>query len=344
MTKIRLILFSAVSCFVATSWVHSAPPDNTDKKPATAKEKPATGEEIATGNSALARARELLAKHDSIRANIIETVEVADRSFDATGRYLQRGKLQLRMEFELKLGKTGGTLLEVCDGDILWTRHAIGKELRLTRRNVKEILAEAEKNKVSAPDVLVAEMGLGGLVGLLAALEQSMSFDILKDETLDDKNVWMIQGTWTKEMFDRWVPPQATPPPAKGKDGKLKAAPAPKRELPPLVPDTVRIYLDRQTGFPLKIQYLKKVAGYDFKRPMLTLAFRDIELNVPIDDSEFFFAPPDTPRPIDLTPLYRQRIQAAAKQAALAKEQAAQAKKQPAAKAKPAKDKDSAQK
>lgn len=356
MAYIRHILTSVVTCGVATSFVLAAPPILEDSSDASrqprllaqaekgAPDDPAEAdstpkEELATGDSALARAREMLAKHDSIRANIVETIQLGGKSMTATGRYLQQGKLQMRLEFELKMGKTSGTLLEVCDGEILYTRHRVSKSqptkdkaqptkgddaVRITRRNVKEILALAEQHNVAATNGLEAEMGLGGLAGLLAALQKTMTFDILQDETLDDQNVWMIQGEWTQEMFDRWAPPQPPAETPKSEDGK--ATEQKPRQLPALIPDVVRIYLDRQTGFPLKIQYSKKVPGRKIALPMLSLAFRDIELNTPIDENEFLFVPPETPRPADLTPIYRNRIQAEAQRAAQAKEAADQAK------------------
>jgi hypothetical protein len=213
------------------------------------------------------------------------------------------------LEFDLQIGQTIGAIMEVCDGEVLYTRHIIGEEVQLTRRNVREIMEAARASNVAMADMFIAEMGFGGLPGLLAALEQSMTFDALKDDTLGDKSVWMIQGTWNQQHRNRWLAQQPATPRNRNNNGP-KA-----RELPTLVPDFVKVYLDRQTGFPLKIEYLKKVPGRNHARPMLTLAFRNIELNGAIDDSEFTFIPPETPIPIDLTPLYKERIRAAAQAA-----------------------------
>ena len=74
-----------------------------------------------TGATALKQARIMLARHKSIRANIVEKVQVGGHGLIATGRYLQRGPLKLRLEFDLQIGKTTGALLEVCDGEVLYT-------------------------------------------------------------------------------------------------------------------------------------------------------------------------------------------------------------------------------
>jgi outer membrane lipoprotein-sorting protein len=62
-----------------------------------------------------------------------------------------------------------------------------------------------------------------------------------------------------------------------------------------------RIYLDRETGFPHRILYLKKVPGRDVQRPMLTLDFLDVVLNEPINKSEFEYEPPAGVTPVEQT-------------------------------------------
>lgn len=292
----------------------TAPEESAEKPAETPAENPP--EKVgnkATATDALRKSRELLSQHQSIRANVIETVEIGSHGFTATGRYLQRGKMKLRLEFDLQIGQTIGAMMEVCDGEVLHTRHIIGEEVQLTRRNVREILEAASASKVATADMFIAEMGFGGLPGLLAAMEQSMTFDNLKDDSLGDKSVWMIQGTWNQQFRSRFLPPEQDN--AGPQDGQKEGQDA-TQALPSLVPDFVKVFLDRQTGFPLKIQYLKKVPGRNHARPMLTLAFRDIELNGAIDDSEFTFIPPETPTPVDLTSLYKERIRAAEEAAA----------------------------
>ncbi len=50
------------------------------------------------------------------------------------------------------------------------------------------------------------------------------------------------------------------------------------------------IYLDPDNGlFPRRIVYLKRHATRDFSRPMVTVAFSDIVLNGPVDETRFEF-------------------------------------------------------
>jgi outer membrane lipoprotein-sorting protein len=71
--------------------------------------------------------------------------------------------------------------------------------------------------------------------------------------------------------------------------------------LPAFVPDAVRLFVDRETGFPHRIMYLKKLPGRKVQRAILTLDFLDVALNEPINNSEFDYEPPAGVTPIEQT-------------------------------------------
>ncbi|HAH49238.1 MAG TPA: hypothetical protein DCM07_31245, partial [Planctomycetaceae bacterium] len=94
--------------------------------------------------SLLKKAREKLLSYSSIRTQITEKVEIGPKPFVITGNYLQGKDLKLRLEFQVQSqtaeGKPVGTLLEICDGQVLWTEHTIKGNSRVTRRDVQAIL------------------------------------------------------------------------------------------------------------------------------------------------------------------------------------------------------------
>lgn len=251
---------------------------------------------------ALQKARERIAGYSSIRASLVEAVSIADRGFKAEGRYLQSSlkpnDWHLRLELSLKLGTNEGHLLEVCDGEVLWTRHEIGigkkKEQQITRRNVTQILEAARKLGTNTEANLIKSLGLGGIPELLASLEREMKFSSLKEETLRDRTVFVIQGSWNEVAGKRWL----GDPEKRDKNAVF----------PIFVPDEVRVFLDRETGFPLRLLYTKKIPDRDVMRPMLTLDFLDIALNEPIDAREFEYEPPDRVSPIEITPMYLEQL------------------------------------
>ncbi|MFH1299449.1 MAG: hypothetical protein ABIK07_00210 [Planctomycetota bacterium] len=263
-------------------------------------EKSADGPEInlkknpAQAISLLKKSREKLLTYSSIRAQITEKVEIGPKPFVISGSYLQGNDLKLRLEFQVQSQKKNsepvGTLLEICDGQVLWTEHTIKGTSRVTRRDVQAILKQAALNPKSAPNMLVAELGLGGLPGLLAAIEKNMKFESVSERTVNGKTLTVLNGTWKDEFLNQF----------KGGDPNGVA------QLPAYVPEAVRIYLDPETLFPRRIVYLKK--NKDTMESIVTLNFTKVTLNAPIDKAEFAYEPPDGVFPADITNQYLKQL------------------------------------
>lgn len=236
----------------------------------------------------LQKARTQIESYDSLKADLLETVLIGARRFQSTGTYLHARGNRVRQEYELTLkGADGkplkGRLLQVSKAGVMHTSRKIGDQQLLTRRDVDNILAAIEKYPSIDAELLRAELGLGGLPGLLASLERSFDFEEYKLETIQDSRYVMIGGGWNEVYKSRNRP--------KGTD--------PNAALPPYVPDYVRVYFDEQSLFPRRIFYFKKV---DNKlHPMLTLDFLNVQQNVPLDDSDFDYFPPPGVIPTDET-------------------------------------------
>lgn len=313
---------------LAITWAYAAPPRVTGNRPVTIQvpvpdddpappaKKAAPGSVLAAAQptegkgapeqpdspeGALKRSRELLLRYSSINARLVETVSFFDRSYKAEGRYLQTslkpGDWHMRLELMLKVGGSEGALLEVCDGEILWTRTEIGagkkKDQTITRRDVGRILAAAKKlGDPKTENSIIANLGLGGLPALLASIERDMKFSSLKEETLRDRPVVVLSGQWNDAFKGRFgVEPSKGP-----------------ALLPSFVPDEVQLSLDRETAFPVRFLYLKKIEGRDVLRPILTLDFIDVALNQPVDNSEFAYEPPQGITPVELTNFYLDQL------------------------------------
>lgn len=260
---------------------------------------PAEKKEDASGTTASAealeyvrKAHEALVQHTSIQASLVEQVAIGDRRFQIQGSYAGAG-LKLRLEFKVQIeGGASGALLEVCDGDVLWSRMDLPDSRRVTRRDVRQIL-KAVTNSKSVPDgVLLAELGLGGLPALLSSLERTMSFTKIHEEAAGDRPLMVVHGVWRPEFSARW------PRDAQG-------------QLPLYIPDEVRIFFDRETQFPARLLYLKREAGGKGLVPLVSLEFRDVVLGGPVKEQQFLFVPPDDVAPQDITRQYLDQIQQA---------------------------------
>ncbi|HUG90906.1 MAG TPA: hypothetical protein VML55_08740 [Planctomycetaceae bacterium] len=229
-----------------------------------------------------------------LEASLAEDILIGRGRFKATGRYVQGPNLKLRLEFTVKVGKTEGTLLEVCDGQILWTHQKIGERPRITRRDVREILDAASQAGHIDDNLITAELGLGGLPALLASIERNMVLEAPREETIDGQTVHVIEGGWTEEFLKRYSATGEAP-----------------QELPGNVPERVQIYLDGEL-YPRRIVYRKKVPGRDFDVPLLTLDIKDIRVNAPVSDREFVFEPERGVFVEDITRQYTERLRAPA--------------------------------
>ena len=232
-----------------------------------------------------------LRKHSSVQADVEHTVSIGNQQFRATGRYLNSGS-KLRLEYIVKPGQgADGSLIEVCDGKELWSLMTLGGTKRVTHRDVQQIKAAAASMKNVPDAALTAELGLGGLTSLLASLERTMTFDLMKLEEVDGHSRTVVQGQWKSDVVSRW---------------KRK----PEDPLPVYIPDMVRIFVNSTTLFPERIVYLKQQTEKDKKgfRALVSFQFRNVEFDAKVDDQEFAFDPPQDVVPEDITRQFLDRI------------------------------------
>lgn len=282
----------------------------------------------------LRQSRDSLLARASISADITETIVIGERKMEAKGKYLQGPNRRMRLEYQVRAGDLYGQLLEVCDGTMLWTQQIIGKpeeikaaaeaqsteqkpaaeaaapvdpaappkqevKPRVTRRDVEKIMQAAAENGSIPESLLKADLGLGGLPALLSSLEDSMMFTSVREERIDGRPFTVIEGAWNRNYAQQLG----------GKDGK---------SFPEHVPESVRIYFDRETLFPQRIVYLKKHATRNYSRPMLTLDFINVQLDGPVDEVAFHYEPPKGVSAAsidDTTNLYLQQLTAPRKNA-----------------------------
>lgn len=219
------------------------------------------------------------------RAKIVQRLNFPNRSIEAHGQILRGEDYKLRLEFEIKTGGTTGKLLQVCNGDKLWTERRVNDVPKLTVQDVTEIrkIAGTEKD-----DAVVAEMGLGGITALLASMDRNMSFGEPETVEVDGEEFFRVEGQWNEEFAK-----------------KIQANPQLEKGLPEYIPDGARVYFDRE-HFPRRIQYLKTLPGEEGMRPVVTLDFLDVEWlsEADVKPDMFEYQPPDKVYPEDVTKSY----------------------------------------
>jgi hypothetical protein len=190
--------------------------------------------------SLLRQAHARLLSHRTIQAEVVEVATLTDPPLRLTGRYLSAG-IKLRLEYDVQLaGNVEGHLTEVCDGDRLWSWTQLPGSSRVTRRDIRQILAAAGNTPQLSHSGLTVDLALGGLPALISALDQSMDFDEGKQETFAGQAVQVLTGRWNAAT------------------ALLLGGDASQPRFPAHIPDAVRLTLATESCLPLRLQYFKK--------------------------------------------------------------------------------------
>ncbi len=236
------------------------------------------------------RAAEKLPKR-MYKAKIVQRLAFPDRTLEATGRIVRGPDYRIRLEFQIQAGKTTGELLQVCDGDLLWTQRRVNDVIRVTEQDVKEILRKSQLTKTQE-SLVKAEMGLGGVTALLASLNQTMVFGKPQTEVIDGEEFLRVEGEWNAEFHEQ-----------------VKRNPHLAKGLSIHIPDEARVYFDRD-DFPRRIQYLKQDPKHKILRPVVTLDFLDVKwlTEAELNPAEFQYQKPDRVPSKPVTDLYLQQL------------------------------------
>jgi hypothetical protein len=224
------------------------------------------------------------------RAKIVQKFHFPDRTLQATGEIVRGQKFRMRLAFQIQSGATVGKLLQVSNGDKLWTERRVNDVTRLTVQDVKEILTKAGP---AQEDLVIAEMGLGGVTALLASMDRTMNFGEPQPVDIDGEPLLRVDGQWNEAFLAR-----------------IKSNPQLAKGLTEYIPDGSRVYFDLD-DFPRRIQYLKKEAGHDVMRPIVTMDFLDVQWlsEADVKPSYFDYEPPERVYPEDVTKTYVDQLQ-----------------------------------
>tara|TARA_R110002072_G_scaffold173600_2_gene328333 strand:+ start:117909 stop:118931 length:1023 start_codon:yes stop_codon:yes gene_type:complete len=277
----------------------SARPAGPEQPPASedgsAQEKPSVARRNEkSGASALVTlgaARDRLISYRSVQAQMVETVDLGLRRFRMKGSYLQGTEYKLRLEYDLLVGNTKAHLVEICDGQILWSHQTIGADEKVTRRNVRQIRAAAVAAGTTAQNSANADLGLGGLPGLLAGIQKSVQLEKQWEQDVNELTFVVIEGGWKKGFRSKFLGEEASS----------------DQPLPTFVPDQVRIYFEQESLFPRRILYLKRSED-GTRRPMVTLDFVDVKWDVELAEDAFNYTPPEKVARQDVTQAYINRF------------------------------------
>jgi len=194
----------------------------------------------------------------------------------------------MRLELKIQLGQQTSRLVEVCDGQWLWTRQNMPYDDKLTRINVAQAKAGLEKaRKAAGPGNTKMLPGIGGLPRLIRGIHESFDFDTVTLGSWGEgkQPVWRIQGRWKPPVLAKMFP---------GKKAAILAGEIQDLgSLSPHLPDRVVVYLlAQETPLPFRVEYWRTTpeSGSD-GRALVTMELGNIQINQPIDDERFIYNP-----------------------------------------------------
>ena len=267
----------------------------TDKDEKSASASPLTPSD-KSAKEVFAAVAETLDNAMGLSCDIRQMISMSGLKFVADGKYAQASGNRFRLEYQIQPirsvrnsdkntvddplqpvgdSKTAtGSLLQVSDGSVLWSHWKNGDKQEASRRNIAEILKAVEDIPNYSTASSLQDLGVGGLQTLMSKLQTGMDFGAVQERTVAGKTLLVLSGRWSRksltEIFK--VPEDVKDPIMQG-----------------YLPDYVRIYVDTASNLPRRIQYLKRHPDPEQAkvRPLVTLDFRNLNLNPPFGESAF---------------------------------------------------------
>jgi hypothetical protein len=221
-----------------------------------------------------------------ISAEISEEGELFGRPMAGVGHYfeMRNGPIpMIHLDLTIRVDSVSTSLMQVCNGTTFWTYRKLPFAETLSKLDaVRAITALEQAAGRMPPGAVMSSPGLGGLGRLMRGLNARFDFTSVQGDVEEGMPVWKLTGVWKAEVLARLLPDQ--------KDAVAKGRSYDTSRLSARLPDGVVIFLRQHDYFPLRIDYCRG-ASKSAPRCLLSLKFKDVSFNGPIESSQFLFTP-----------------------------------------------------
>lgn len=193
-----------------------------------------------------------------VEATLWQKVDTQGLSFTAAGRYLAGPDHRLRIDLDVSFGKTVGKMQVTSDGATLWSVMQIaGGEPDITRLDLRQIKTQLDSPGTSPKlrEEFFKAHSFTGLAMLMQALGQQLVFTRQEPDRWMGKEALKLTGVWAPELVK-----QITNNPA---------------NWPAFVPRTCRLFVDKQTLWPYRLEWLGPTGQDPDDNLLMQLEFRD---------------------------------------------------------------------
>ena len=278
---------------------------------------PAAGVLPGAGDQLLLHIVQQLENRPNISANVQQRASLDGWLMEGGGRYLQQfdaGRQKIRVRFDLRAQIEGRQvrLLQVSDGDRLWTdqrtpqgHRVTSVDLRRLRRNLQLAFAELPAGEARGlPLQLELSVEQGGLPALIAGLRENFSFSPPVSLWLGQTEVEGTIGFWKMEKLAHYL-----------KRSEHEKSPAPvntRAPIPSHLPASVLLVVGAGDRFPYIIEFRREEASDKFSgngqtalqlqaNPLMLLRFYERDFDTVISPEQFEYAQGMDVETIDLT-------------------------------------------
>lgn len=186
--------------------------------------------------------------------NLWQRVENLGLTYESEGKYCGGPDQRMRLDLEVKLGKTNGRLAIVSDGATVWNSTTVGSTppaiSRWDLKRINEVLS-APGTSPQLRQQFYREQFFAGLAPLIQSTEQHMTFTKQEIETWKGHEVYKLSG----------MAPEA--------------AAKPTASWPQYLPRSCRCYFDKTTLWPYRLEWWGPVPSGSEDAILTQMEFRD---------------------------------------------------------------------
>ena len=248
-------------------------------------------EKIREGNSLIRQSRLLLLHNmGPISAEVLQIIQTPTQSFRATGKYWQAPQSKSRLLVEMEIDKASGRILQVSNGQVIWS--------------VREITSEADRTAKTDSDkppqrLQIERIDLQRLSDFtkVTGADETESrvareFRAVKQVSINQQSCIVLEGEWKADISEN--------------ESEYEFA---VKVFQQARPDLVRLFIRESDLFPMRYLCLKQHPDRSGYYAQLAMELTEITPLPNLDPSMFNYRPPDEQVPNDITHEYLSRLE-----------------------------------
>lgn len=238
-------------------------------------------------------------KVDYVSAELQESAYVTNRTVTSTGVYLRGPDHRTRLELDVNFGDATGKRLQVSNGMVGYQYRKVLDQVDISSIQLSQVLPLIARKEIpeQARNTIQAQLPLLDPGEMLMGYLRDIAFTSMEKKEIGEgsakRSVTVLEGHWTPQAVDMLAGRQT--------NGQLD-------NLGGNMPQYLRLFLDDETGWPLRVEMFRRDKRAEFK-PVFVLEFRKLKIGEKIPEDQFEFTPPEGVKVTDVTDQWVSNLQ-----------------------------------